>query len=96
MPSSSSASNPEALIPQSEVPYQVLPPLMTIDELREFKEGIKQIISKPSPSLSNVLDSIRQLVGQGAQPAKLKIDTLAALASFRLFNKTSFEVFKDK
>ena len=89
MSSSPSASNPKALIPQSEVSYQVIHPHMAIVKLQEFKEGIKQIIRKPSPSSRNVLDSVRQLVGQGTQPVKLKIDTLATLASLRLFSKTS-------
>ena len=85
----------EGSISQTKVPYQVIPTLMTADELQEFKRVIKQVIHKSSPSLSNALDSVRKLVGQGVEPVKLKIDTLA-LDSLRLFSKTSFEFFEDK
>ena len=36
------------------------------------------------------------MVSQGAKPIKIKIDTLVALASLRLFSKASFDIFEDK
>ena len=70
--------------------------LMTVDELQEFKKGIKEVVRKPSSFSSSVLDLVRKMVSQGAEPVKVKIDTLVALASLRLFSKASFEVFEEK
>ena len=69
---------------------------MTANELQEFKKEIKEFIQNPSSSSSNVLDYVRNLVSQDAEPVKVKIDILVVLASLRLFSKSLFEVFEDK
>ena len=69
---------------------------MTANKLQEFKKGIKAVVRKPSTSSRNVLDSVRKMISQGVEPVKVKIDTITALASLRLFNKAPFGVFKDK
>ena len=43
-----------------------------------------------------MLDSVRKMVNQGAEPMKIEIDTLVALASLRLFSKAPFDVFENK
>ena len=69
---------------------------MTADELQEFKKGINVVVQKPSPSSNSVLDSVKKMVSQGAEPMKVEIDTIAALAFLKLFNKAPFDVFEDK
>ena len=95
-PPSTLAPLSSTLAPEQQVPFQVLPPLMAIDELEEFKKVINAVVRKPSPSSSDVLDSVRKMVSQGTEPVKIEIETLIALASLKLFSKAPFNIFEDK
>ena len=89
-------SDPKASTPASDIPHKVFPLHLFADELKAFKDGVKQILDSLTTSSSSAPNFVRQVVNRKMKPNTLLVDRAKALATLRLFNKTSFKIFEDK